>query len=194
MFPVCDESTDHIIGVLNTKDYFRITDKTRDNITEIALKPPYFVPETVCADVLFRNMKLSRNHFAIILDEYGGMNGIITMNDLLEELVGDLEDDNTIPKDLPQIEQIDSHTWRIQGSVPLEMVSEQLGVMLPEDNFDTFGGLVFGLLGFIPEDGSTPTLEIFGLIIRVVMIKDHYLESAIVCFDQTAKIESNKKE
>jgi len=184
IFPVCNESIDDIIGVLNSKDYFRMKDKNRVNILEIALKPAYFVPETVRADVLFRNMKLSRNHFAIVLDEYGGMNGIITMNDLLEELVGDLEDDASMPLETPPMERIDSHTWMIQGSVPLEMVSEQLGVLLPEEDYDTFGGFVFGLLGYVPEDGSIPELEEFGLTIKVTEIKDHSLKRAIVYFEQ----------
>ncbi len=187
IYPVCNESTDNIIGVLKTKDYFRIKDKNRENIMEMALKTAYFVPETVRADVLFRNMKNSRNHFAIVLDEYGGMSGIITMNDLLEEIVGDLEDDDTIPVEPPLIERIDSQTWKIQGSAPLEMVSKQLAVMLPEDDYETFGGLIFGLLGTIPDDGSTPELEEFGLLIKVTEIKGHRLETAIVYHDHKTK-------
>jgi putative hemolysin len=90
------------------------------------------------------------------------------------------KDDDTIPEKPPLIEPIDSHTWKIHGLAPLETVSERLGVMLPEDDYDTFGGLVFGLLGFIPEDGSTPELEGFGLSIKVTEIKDHQLERAVV--------------
>jgi putative hemolysin len=180
IYPVCDETTDNVIGILKTKDYFRIKEKTRENILKQAVKPAYFVPETVRTDVLFRNMKQSRNHFAIVLDEYGGMNGIITMVDLLEELVGDLEDDDTLPKQPPLIERIDARTWKVQGVAPLELVSEQLGVKLPEEDYDTFAGLVFGLLGYIPDDGSTPELEEFGLVIKVTEIKDHQLEKAIV--------------
>lgn len=180
VYPVCKENTDDIVGVLNIKDYFRIKDKTRETILE-AVKPAYFVPETVRTDVVFRNMKKSRNHFAIVLDEYGGVNGIITMNDLLEQLVGDLENDDTVPPELPEIERIDSQTWMIQGSAPLDLVAQQVGVLLPEDDYETFGGLVFGLLGYVPEDGSTPELEEFGLSIKVIEIKDHYLVKAIVC-------------
>lgn len=194
VFPVCDETTDNIIGILKAKDLFQIKEKTRDNIMEMAIKPAYFVPETVRTDVLFRNMKKSRNHFAIVLDEYGGMNGIITMNDLLEELVGDLEDDDSIPEKPPLIERVDSQTWKIQGITPLEMVSEQLGIMLPEDDYDTFGGLVFGLLGFVPDDGSTPELEGFGLIIKVTEIKDHQLEKALVCLEHNVTDQNNKSE
>lgn len=182
-YPICDENTDNIIGVLNTKDYFRIKDKVRENILENAVKPPYFVPETVRTDVLFHNMKKNRNHFAIVMDEYGGMNGIITMSDLLEQIVGDLDDDDSMPIE-PPIERIDSRTWKIQGTTPLKMVSEQLGIILPDEEYDTFGGFVFGLLGSIPADGSTPELEVLGLTIKVTLIKEHRLEKAIVYLEQ----------
>jgi len=182
MYPVCSGSTDNIIGVLNSKDYFRLKDKSRENVMKFAVKPAYFVPETVRADVLFSNMKNNKNHFAIVLDEYGGMNGIVTMNDLLEQLVGNLDDDTSTPEEPPPIERIDSNTWKISGSTPLDLVSKQLGVQLPENDYDTFGGFVFGLLGSIPEDGSTPELEEYGLYIKVTEIRDHRLVKAIVCF------------
>lgn len=180
VYPVCLESPDHIVGVLYAKDYFRLKDKSRSSVMKNAVKSAYFVPETVRADVLFQNMKKSRNHFAVVLDEHGGMSGIITMYDLLEQLVGDLEDDITLPAELPPIERIDSYTWRISGAAPLDKVSKELGVMLPEDDYDTFGGLVFGLLGTVPEDGSKPELEEFGLVIKVKAIKEHRLQSAVV--------------
>jgi len=185
-YPVCDETTDNVIGVLRTKDYFRLKDKTRANVMKHAVKPAYFVPETVRTDVLFRNMKKTRNHFAVVLDEHGGMSGIITMNDLLEELVGDLEDDASVPEEPPLIERIDSQTWKLQGSTPLKLVAKQLGVTLPVEDYDTFAGFVFGLLGFIPEDGSTPELEAYGLTIKVLEIKDHQLEKAVVCLEENA--------
>ena len=188
IYPVCDQTTDDIIGVLNSKDYFRLNDKTRENIMKNAVKPAYFVPETVRTDVLFRNMKQSRNHFAIVLDEYGGMNGIITMNDLLEQLVGDLDDDDTIQREPKQaIERVDSQTWKIIGSASLREVTDHLGTALPEDEYDTFGGLVFGLLGFIPEDGSTPEVEGYGLYIKVLEIKEHQIGKAIVCLESPNK-------
>ena len=181
MYPVCSENADNIVGVLNTKDYFRIKDKTKENILKSVVRPAYFVPETVRTDVLFRNMKKSRNHFAVVLDEYGGVNGIVTMYDLLEQLVGDLEDDYTVPPEPPEIERIDSQTWAVQGSAPLDLISKQEGVLLPEDEYETFGGFVFGILGYVPDDGCTPELEEFGLSIKIIEIKDHYLVKAIVC-------------
>jgi putative hemolysin len=190
IYPICSDSPDDIIGVLNAKDYFRLKNKTRDQVMENAVQPACFVPETVRADVLFRNMKKSRNHFAVVVDEYGGMSGIITMNDLLEELVGDLEDDISMPAKSPLIEPIDSKTWRIQGIAPLDEVAEQLGVLLPFEEYETFGGLVFGILGTIPSDGSTPELEEYGLIIKVKKIKDRRLESAVVCLSDAEQKEA----
>ena len=90
LYPICNETADDVVGILNAKDYFRLEDKSRQNVMAHALREPYFVPETVKADVLFRNMRQKRQSMAVVLDEYGGMVGILTLNDLLEELVGDL--------------------------------------------------------------------------------------------------------
>jgi len=184
IYPICSESPDNIVGVLHTKEYFRLKDRSRENVMKNAVLPAYFVPESVKADVLFRNMKTKRNHFAIVLDEYGGMSGIITMNDLLEQLVGDLEDDHTAPIEQPEVQRIDSNTWLIMGSAPLDEVSKQLGIILPEEDYDTFGGFVFGVLGTVPDDGTTPEIEEYGLLIKVQSIKDHRLESALVCITE----------
>lgn len=178
-YPVCDGSADNIIGVLNVKDYFRLKDKSRENIMNKAVKSAYYVPETVRTDVLFQNMKKTRNHFAVVFDEYGGMSGVITMNDLLEQIVGNFDDDYLTPEP-PSIEKIDDETWKIKGSAYLEDVSKQLGISLPDEDFDTFGGLVFGVLGIIPEDGSTMELDEYGLKIKVTEIKGRRLETAIV--------------
>lgn len=178
-YPVCDGSADNIIGVLNVKDYFRLKDKSRENVMNKAVKSAYYVPETVRTDVLFKNMKKTRNHFAVVFDEYGGMSGVITMDDLIEEIVGDFDDDYLTPEP-PSIEKTGENTWKIKGSAYLEDVSEELGIDLPDDDFETFGGLVFGTLGIIPEDGSTMELDEYGLKIRVTEIKGRRLETAIV--------------
>ncbi|WMJ77929.1 MULTISPECIES: hemolysin family protein [unclassified Sedimentibacter] len=178
-YPVCDGSADNIIGVANVKDYFRLADKSRENVMDKAVKAAYYVPETVRTDVLFQNMKKTRNHFAVVFDEYGGMSGVITMNDLLEQIVGNFDDDYLNPEP-PSIEKLDNDTWKIKGSAYLEDVSKQLGIRLPDEDFDTFGGLVFGVLGIIPEDGSTMELDEYGLKIKVTEIKGRRLETAIV--------------
>jgi putative hemolysin len=190
VYPICSDSADDVIGMLYAKEYFRLKDKTRENVMKFAVRAAYFVPETIRTDVLFRNMKKNRTHFAVVIDEYGGMSGIVTMNDLLEQLVGELEDDISMPEEVPFIERIDSKTWRIRGIAPLELVSEQLGIMLPEDDYDTFGGFLFGILGTIPGDGSTPTIEEAGLVIKVCEIRNHRLESAVVYISEDAKTET----
>lgn len=180
-YPICEESVDNVIGVLNAKDYFRLDDKSRDNVLKNAVKPAYLIPETVKADVLFKNMKKNRNYFAVVLDEYGGMSGIITITDLLECIVGDLDDydeDNTEPQN--DIEPIDSKTWRISGSTPIEDVEDALGVKL-DDDCDTFGGYVMGIIGSIPDDGTTVSAETEQLSIKVTEIKEHRVENAVVC-------------
>lgn len=180
LYPVCDDSPDNIVGVLNAKDYFRLEDKSRPSVMENAVKSAYFVPESVKADVLFRNMKRTRSNMAIVLDEYGGMTGIVTVNNLVEQLVGDLGDDETEEAPKPEIERLDSNTWRIRGSAPLEDVCHALEVKLPLDDYETFGGLVFGALGAVPQDGEHFELETGRLIIKVKEIKEHQIEAAIV--------------
>lgn len=181
MYPVCGESVDDVVGVLNTKDYFRMDDHSRKAVLEQAVKPAYLVPETVKADVLFRNMKNRRVRFAVVLDEYGGLSGIVTINDLLEQLVGDFNEEITEADTVPEIEKVDSQTWRIRGSAPLDDVAEALELELPVEEYDTFGGLVFGALGTIPADGAQPELELYGMQVRVQKIADHRIERALVC-------------
>ncbi len=180
-FPICDETVDDIIGILNAKDYFRLSDRTKEEIMEKAVQPAYFVPSTVRADVMFRQMKQSRKHFAVVLDEYGGTLGIVTMNDLLEQLVGDLDDNASAPQEPDDIQQLDSGTWRINGAAPLTDVAEHLETQLPTEEYETFGGLVFGLYGSVPDDGTTFEIDIENLHIKVTEIRDHRLEAATVC-------------
>lgn len=189
-YPVCDESVDNVVGVLNAKDYFRLDDKSRENVMEHAVKPAYFVPEGVKADVLFRSMKQSRTQFAVVLDEHGGMNGIITINDLVEQLVGALDDVEDADETAQEIERTDSGTWNILGSADLEDVAQQLGAALPTDEYETFGGFVFGVLGTIPDDGTQLELDACGLHIKVLEVREHRMERAAVCLLATAKEEA----
>ena len=181
LYPICEETVDHVIGVLNAKDYFRLESKTKETILEHAVKPAYFVPETVCADVLFRQMKKKHTHFAVVLDEYGGMVGIVTMNDLLEQLVGDLEINDSDSDEAQEIDQLDASTWKIRGCTPLLKVAKELSVSLPLDDFDTFSGFIFGMYGCIPEDGTTFEITTHTLHIQVLSIVDHKIDKTIVC-------------
>ena len=188
-YPICDETPDKIVGILDSEDYLRLNDRSRHSVMLHAVKPAYFVPETVRADVLFQNMKKAREYFAVVVDEYGGMSGIVTINDLLEQLVGDLDEDASLPQELPPIQKLDANTWRVRGSAPLEDVAAQLGVSLPVEDYDTFSGYVFNLLGMIPRDGSTPEVQDGGLTIKISQIKGHRLESAVVCRAEPAPVQ-----
>ena len=192
IYPVCDESVDNVVGVLNAKDYFRLKDKSRENVLKNAVKPGYFVPDSIKADVLFKNMKKSGHYFAIVLDEYGGMSGIITITDLIQELVGDF-DTETITETEEEIERIDSTTWKIKGSAPIDDVVKQLGVKI-DDECDTFGGFVFGEFGSVPDDGSVFELDYDNLHIKVTEIKDHRLVKAIVCVEPEPKAKEDNNE
>ncbi len=179
-YPICEDTVDNVVGILNTKDYFRLSDRSRESVMKNAVVQPFFVPENIRADILFRQMKQTRNHFAVILDEYGGMSGVVTMNDLLEQLVGDLENELTAPDDASKINRTSENEWVIDGSAQLRDVARDLGVTLPEEEYDTFGGMVFGTYGKIPEDGSEFEIELEGLLIKVTEIKDHRMRKATV--------------
>ena len=185
-YPVCDETVDKIIGVLDVKDFFRLQNEPKEVILKEAIRPAYFVPESIHADVLFKQMKKTHNYFAVVLDEYGGMTGIVTMNDLLEQIVGDLDEEPTPEEEEPEIEKLDSKTWKIQGGADLEEVAEALKVELPVDEYDTFGGYIFGNYGTIPDDGSVFEIDLPPLHIKVTEIKDHRIKKAIACFSEEA--------
>jgi putative hemolysin len=191
LYPICSNSVDNVVGILNAKDYFRLEDKSRENVMNKAVKPAYFVPESVKADVLFRNMKQSRNNLAVVLDEYGGVSGIVTINDLVEQLVGDLGYDELIENEITPIEQLDSKTWKIHGSASLEDISKVLGVSLPNEDYDTFNGLVFDALGAVPQDGTSVEIETSGLFIKVLEIRDHQVEKAIVSLKEPTRTEND---
>lgn len=193
LYPICDNSSDNIVGILNAKDYFRLENKSREMVMAQAVRPAYFVPGSVKADVLLRNMKHSRNSLAVVLDEYGGMTGIITIHDLVEQLIGDFDSDKQIKSSDELVEDIDSKTWKIYGDALLDDVSKRLGIALPSDEYETFSGFVFGVLGTIPQDGSTVELEAEGLMIKVTEIRDHKVEKAVVCLVNSAFEEAEKQ-
>jgi len=182
LYPVCRDSADNVIGILNAKDYFRLDDKSRENVMEMAVKTPFFVPETIKADVLFRKMKKTRNIMAIVLDEYGGMVGIVTLNDLIEQLVGDLGEDTPEEEAAePHVEQLDENTWAIVGNAELQDIEEALGVDIGLEEVETFTGLVFGELDMITSDGPQDIeLDFKGLHIHITRVEDHQIDYATV--------------
>ncbi len=179
-FPVYEENADDIVGILSTREYLLNAQSEQPKPMRELLRPAYFVPESVRTDVLFRDMQSKKIHMSIVVDEYGGTSGLVTMEDLLEEIVGNIYDEFD-PQEEKDIEKLGDNLWRISGSCELEQVAEALGVTFPEDEeSDTLGGLVFAQLSFIPQDGSQFTVNACGLHIEVQEFNDRRVEWALV--------------
>ncbi|MCC8136135.1 MAG: hemolysin family protein [Ruminococcus sp.] len=176
VFPICGESVDNVVGVLNAKDYFRLEDKSKENIMKSIIREPYFVHENMKADRLFAQMKRNdADHFAVVVDEYGGMSGIITVTDLVEQLVGEFADDD-LDEPALKFEQISDSEWNIPGITPLSEIAQELDIPLPADKYDTFGGYVIALLGEIPKDGTQTKLDTDELSINILEVRHHRIE------------------
>ena len=181
-FPVYGEDADDILGVLSARDYLLSFREPGPKPLKSLLRPAYFVPETVSADVLFRDMQGKKTHMALVVDEYGGTSGLVTLEDLLEELVGNIYDEFD-PQEEQEIIALEDGRWRVSGSADLEELAKAMGFALPEDeerDYDTLGGLVFSQLSVIPEDGSRPLIEALGLHIQVEELCDRRVEWALV--------------
>ena len=184
-YPVYGEDQDDIVGVLNTKDYFRLEEQSREIVLAKAVEKPYYVPETMKADVLFHNMKRERKHFAVVLDEYGGLSSVISMHDLMELLVGDLDEDEK------EIVAVGENTWKISGGASLDDVAEELELKLPVEEYDTFGGYIFGELGKIPDDGAKFMLEAGGMMIQVEKVENHRIIDTVVTREKVVPVENS---
>ena len=195
-FPVYTDSIDKIIGVLNAKDYFRLEDKSIENVVKNAIRAPYLVPETLAADVLLKNMRTRKEYFAVVMDEYGGTSGIVTLTDLLECIVGDIDysDDDSAEEEMPEIEQIDDVTFVVSGIAPISDVEKALDRTLDEHDCDTIGGYILSILGSIPEDGTTFTAENDIFSVEVTDVKDHRIERAVITLKQNEKAEEETEE
>jgi len=184
-YPVCGENADEIIGILSTKDYFALENRSREAVLKSAVRPAYFVPESVRADVLFKQMKKSKNHFAVVLDEYGGVSGIATMTDLLEQIVGDFDDE--AEETVPDIVSVSENVYAIRGAASIDKVAEELDVELPIDAYDTFGGYVIALCGTVPDDGETEVPETEDLLFEKCIVENHRLVSVRVTKKEKAE-------
>jgi CBS domain containing-hemolysin-like protein len=151
--PVFEETVDQIVGVLYTKDllpYLRGLPVDFD--LRSRLHPPYFVPESKRADALLREFQAKKLHLAIVVDEYGGTAGLVTLEDLLEELVGEIRDEFDEEERL--IQKVDAATYRVSGKLPIDELNAATGLNLPNESFDTVGGWVLDLFGRVPHRGE----------------------------------------
>ena len=178
--PVYEESVDTILGILNARDYLLDRNTGKHTPLKDLLRPAHFVPETIKADNLFKEMQKEKIHIAVVVDEYGGTEGIITMEDLLEEIVGNIYDEFD-KAEQPEILPLGENVWRVAGSAPTSSLVDDLELPLPEsDDYDTLGGLIVTYLNAIPKDGEEFDMEVDGVALHVEKIEDHRIESVVV--------------
>jgi CBS domain containing-hemolysin-like protein len=152
--PVHKGDVDDIVGVVYAKDVLRHLHAGKANVPlDKIMREPYFVPETKRVSELLREMQGRRVHIAIVLDEYGSVAGLVTIEDLLEEIVGEIADE--YDREEAQIERVDERTYRVNGRLSIDEVNDELDLELPQDDWDTVGGLMYGLLGSVPTQGET---------------------------------------
>jgi putative hemolysin len=173
-YPAYRGSLDQIVGVLHVRDLFSaLMDRGLAGVkVDELLRPAYFVPETKDLASLLADFRRTKNHLAIVVDEYGGMQGIVTLEDVLEEIVGDIEDEFDLPDE--SVERVDESTVRVHGTFPVDDFNEQFGVELPIEDYHSLGGFVFGLLGRAPEPGDEAEWD--GLRFRVLEVEGTRVE------------------
>lgn len=175
--PVYEDDSDNIIGILYIKDYLiQARESGFDNVDiRSILRTPYFVPETKNIDSLFVELQKTKQHIAILIDEYGGFSGIVTMEDIIEEVMGEIDDE--YDEDEPEIKQISKDTWMLDGSMDLDDIDEELGIDLESETSETIGGFLIDILGEIPDEGDlnqTISYDHYEFIIQSV--KDRRIE------------------
>jgi putative hemolysin len=182
--PVYEEETDNIIGILFMKDIFTVLRKNETENIDIRelLRPVHFVPETKNIDILFRELQKSKNHMAILIDEYGGFSGIVTIEDLIEEVMGNIFDEYDEDYESSEyIQKIDSTTYIANGMVSIDEINETLDVELPSEHYDTIGGLVIDLLGSIPKENEENIVEYENIIFKVEKVNEKRIELVKIC-------------
>ena len=165
-FPVIGESKDDVIGILLAKELLNYYANPEAFTLRETLRPVVFVPESKRLNVLLREFRANRNHIAIVVDEYGGVSGLVTIEDVLEQIVGDIEDEYDFDEAHDNIIAEANGKFRVKAQTEIADFNEQFGTSLPDDEFDTVGGLVLRAFGRLPKRGEATTLE--GLRLRVL--------------------------
>ncbi|KNZ40342.1 hemolysin family protein [Acetobacterium bakii] len=178
--PVYEETVDNIIGILHLKDLiFLINEESTDDFKiRDKIRKPYFVPEGKKIDELFVTLQKSKTHIAVVIDEYGGTAGIVTMEDLIEEIVGNIFDE--FDEEEIEFRKIDENTYEVSGMISLDDLIELIDVDLPIDDYETFSGFLIGLIGNIPSKGDVMEIEYQNLRIKILDVSDKRIEKTVV--------------
>ena len=175
--PVCQGETDNIIGILNIKDYLIQAWEKGFESVDIAsiLRAPYFVPETKNIDALLFELQKMKQQIAILIDEYGGFSGIVTMEDIIEQVVGDIDDEYDEEEEI--IDKVDDHIYLVDGDVSLEDLDEELGIDLTSETSETIGGFLIDMLGEIPDENDVGRIIEFETYqFKIMAIQDRRIE------------------
>ncbi|MBP1744421.1 MAG: hypothetical protein H6Q58_1399 [Firmicutes bacterium] len=175
--PVYEGDIDNIIGVLYMKDLFvslRLSKNSEMGSIRDLLRPAHFVPETKNIDTLFKELQNTKNHMAMLIDEYGGFAGIVTIEDLIEEIMGNIFDEYDESDE--DIKKIDQSTYLVNGLMSINDINETLHIDLPSDNYDTIGGFVVNLMGSIPNEEEQPVLEFEGMKFKIEKVNEKRIE------------------
>lgn len=191
LYPVCDEDNDDVVGILDTRDYFRLDSIEQDNVINKAMDQPFFISQNMKADVLLKEMKIKKVYFAVLLDEYGGMTGIVTLHDIIETLLGEIQEDDDIDEPDP-IQQIDADQFRIYGQADIEDVEKALGLSLEDEDCDTFGGYILNHYGQIPDEGSHFKVNLDLMDVYVKEVKNHRIGQTIVQIKRNEEEKQNE--
>jgi CBS domain containing-hemolysin-like protein len=181
-YPVYRETLDNVVGILHVRDLFSaLVDRGIANVAvEEIVRDAYIIPETKDLAAMLTEFRRTNQHMAIVVDEYGAMQGIVTLEDLLEEIVGEIEDEFDLPDE--SIERIDDDTIRIAGTFPIDDFNEQFGTELEDDDYHSVGGFVFGLIGHAPERGDS--LDHDGMRFDVIEVEGSRILKLAVTFVQ----------
>lgn len=178
-YPVYDHDDENIIGILHVRDYL-LNLQTKEKSFKDILTPAYFIPDSMTADDLFEDMQTKNIHFAIAIDEFGEMSGIITLEDLVEEIVGNIYDEHDAYEQ-PSIQAINDHQWKVSGNVNIEDLSKELDTEIPVDeDYDTIGGYIYSHLRSIPKDGTTKTIKADNLTFQITKIQNRRIKEVII--------------
>lgn len=177
--PVYDGEVDNILGIVYTKDFLLEATKVGLRNVEIKeiLRPAYFAPDKIETDKLFSDMQKKHIHMAILIDEYGGFSGVVTMEDLIEEIVGDIDD--SYDYDIPEIKENGRDVFVVKASIGIKDLNEKINIDIDEDNenYDSLGGFILDRLGYIPEEDSKLSFDYNGYEIKILYIEDNRIKA-----------------
>jgi putative hemolysin len=196
--PVYDRDVDDVIGVLYMKDYIikaRQFGFDKVHIKKI-LQKPYFVPESKNIDELFRDMQRSKTHIALLIDEYGGFSGIVTIEDMIEEIMGNIDDE--YDDNEPKLERAGENTWLLDGGYYIDDLNEAFSLNIESKEHETIGGYIVDRIGEIPQEGAKEyVVETEGFVFKVESVKDRRIDKILLTVppppeaDENAESEEN---